>query len=73
MGANITPSEARERLLQLFRDAGYELPELLFYIEELESTRAGQREEISRLKDAAARRATASSTMNSRLKDALRE
>ncbi|MFD0588154.1 hypothetical protein ACFQZE_09095 [Paenibacillus sp. GCM10027627] len=73
MKENMTAFEAREVLLRLFQDAGYELPELRQYIEKLESNNLLQEEEIRKLKSAAAKRISAASGMNSRLKDALRE
>lgn len=73
MESKLTPSEARSELLRLFQDAGKESRELLLYIEQLEEKCLRLEEENRRFKEAAARRASAASSMNSRLKDALRE
>ncbi|MHA7963866.1 hypothetical protein ACX93W_06960 [Paenibacillus sp. CAU 1782] len=64
--AKLTPAEAKSLLEELCRDAGREAPELGLYIQELERT-------VRELKLAAVRRSTGSESMNSRLKDALRE
>ncbi|WP_168120612.1 hypothetical protein [Paenibacillus sp. HB172176] len=71
--SNITPEEARSMLATLFHEAGREQQELILYIEKLEQSNAELREELLRLKQSSARRAQASTAMNSRLKDALRE
>lgn len=63
----------RGRIAALFRDAGYEVPELLAYIDDLERDNDKLRIEIRKLKLEAVRRSSSAQGMNSRLKDALRE
>ncbi|MBH5317016.1 hypothetical protein I6N90_04240 [Paenibacillus sp. GSMTC-2017] len=73
MESKVTGSQVRSQLIQLFQDAGYELPELIVFIESLEQKNILLEQEISKLKSASARRVTTTSTMNTRLMDALRE
>lgn len=73
MESKLTREEARTQLLGLFREAGREHAQLLQYMDELEEKCLRLGEENKRLREAAARRASAASAMNSRLKDALRE
>lgn len=73
MENKFTPEEARFELLQLLREAGREHSGLLAYLTELEAKCKHLEDENRRYRDAAARRATSASSMNSRLKDALRE
>lgn len=63
----------RDCVAALFRDAGYEVPELLAYIDELECQNEKLKLEIRKLKVDAVRRSPSAQGMNSRLKDALRE
>ena len=65
-------AQLREKIAMLFSDAGYTLPELIDYIEQLEQKVELLEDEQKKLK-AAARRQQPSTSMNSRLKDALRE
>jgi len=69
---NDSAAQLREKIAKLFSDAGYALPELIDYIEQLEQKIATLEDEQKKLK-AAAKRQTPSTSMNSRLKDALRE
>ena len=73
MKPNLTREEARSMLEKLFLDAGREVQDLVLYLENLEQSNRELREELTRMKQSQARRGQASSTMNSRLKDALRE
>lgn len=69
-----TPAEQmRETIEQLFKDAGYTVPELLSYIEMLENEHDLMAEQIKKMKLDSVRKASAAAGMNSRLKDALRE
>ncbi|WP_144376842.1 hypothetical protein [Paenibacillus sp. FSL A5-0031] len=60
-------------LEKLFKDAGYTVPELLEYIEKLEKDQDLMAETIKKMKLESIRKASASTGMNTRLKDALRE
>ncbi|GKU78258.1 hypothetical protein [Paenibacillus sp. L3-i20] len=73
MESKSTLSHAKSQLAQLFQDAGYKLPGLVAYIDELEQRKTQLEQENSKLKSASARRTTPSSMMNSKLMDALRE
>lgn len=80
MESKLSGREARRELLEWIREAGRGQTELLQYVEDLEKKctkyeeeNASLKSEIARLKDAAARRMSSSPSMNSRLKDALRE
>ena len=80
MESKLSGPEARAELLELFREAGRGHAELLQYVVDLENKclnleveNARLKSEIGRLKDAAARRSPSPTSMNSRLKDALRE
>src|SRR6185312_12191653 len=68
MTANIRSAQMREKVEKLFLDAGYSVPELLDYIDAMESERARMSEELNKLRLAAARRAASAPSMNSRLK-----
>jgi len=65
-------AQLRDKIAKLFADAGYSLPELLEYIEQLEQKIERLEDEQKKLK-AAAKRQQPSTSMSSRLKDALRE
>ncbi|WP_336772807.1 hypothetical protein [Paenibacillus sp. MMO-58] len=73
MDKQITQEQLREAVLQLFRDAGYSVPELLPYIDGMSQENDRLKQELKRLRLAAARGSASSDSMNSRLKDALRE
>ncbi|WP_336788551.1 hypothetical protein [Paenibacillus sp. MMO-177] len=73
MDKQMTPELLREAMLQLFRDAGYTVPELLPYIDGLTRENDRLKQELKRLRLAAARGSASSDSMNTRLKDALRE
>ncbi|MGO4696964.1 hypothetical protein AB4Z50_22020 [Paenibacillus sp. 2TAB26] len=70
---NTTAEQIRALLEKLFKDAGYTVPELLEYIEKLEKDQDLMAETIKKMKLESIRKASASTGMNSRLKDALRE
>lgn len=66
--------QLRQQLKQLFKDAGYECPELLKAIDQYEETIAENvrlKQEINRLRGVIYNRSVGS--MSSKLKDALRE
>lgn len=63
---NLTAAEAEQMLADLCREAGREAPQLARYIKELEA-------KVRELRLAAVRQTSSSASMNSRLKDALRE
>ncbi|WP_337098484.1 hypothetical protein [Paenibacillus sp. YIM B09110] len=67
------PAPLRDCVSALFRDAGYEVPELLAYIDNLERENEKLKLENRKLKTDAVRRSPSAQGMNSRLKDALRE
>lgn len=69
----ISQDEALAKLRGLFAAAGRELPELIEYIQHLELERERFRSEAARWKAAAAKKTPAASSMNSRLREALRE
>lgn len=73
MDAKTPAEQIRELVEQLCRDAGYAAPELLAYIEKLEHNNMQMSQAMKKLKLDAVRQASASSGLNSRLKDALRE
>jgi len=73
MESKLTRDQARSQLLALLQEAGREDAGLLQYVQDLEETCSRLEAENKRLKEAAARRASAGTAMNSRLKDALRE
>lgn len=73
MDKQTTPEQLRDAVLQLFRDAGYTVPELLPYIDGLTRDNDRLKQELKRLRLAAARGSSSPDGMNSRLKDALRE
>ncbi|REK76141.1 hypothetical protein [Paenibacillus paeoniae] len=73
MEKKMTSDEARFELLQLLGEAGREQSGLLPYLEELEKKCKRLEDENRKYRDAAARRASSAASMNSRLKDALRE
>ena len=68
-----TRGQMRDLIGKLFRDAGYELPELLDYIDKLEKDNAALSENARKWRLEAARRSGPGTGMNSRLRDALRE
>ncbi|OME78260.1 hypothetical protein BK120_24165 [Paenibacillus sp. FSL A5-0031] len=70
---NTTAEQIRALLEKLFKDAGYTVPELLEYIEKLEKDQDLMAETIKKMKLESIRKASASTGMNTRLKDALRE
>ena len=67
------PAQMRDKLEKLFFDAGYTVPELLKYMDDLERRHKLLEEEARKLRLAAARKTPSAGTMNSRLRDALRE
>jgi hypothetical protein len=73
MDKQITPEQLRAAVLQLFHDAGYTVPELLPYIDDLTQENDHLKQELKRLRLASARGSASQGSMNSRLKDALRE
>lgn len=73
MGSTKTIAEARLKAYGPLNGTGCEQAVLLQYIQELEEKCMRLEEENRRFKAAAARRASAAPSMNSRLKDALRE
>ncbi|MGO4109968.1 hypothetical protein [Paenibacillus sp. YAF4_2] len=73
MDKQVTPEQMREAVLQLFQDAGYQVPALLPYIDGLTQENDRLKQELKRLRLAAARGSSSLDSMNSRLKDALRE
>lgn len=73
MESKLSREEARLELLKLLQNAVGEQKDLLLYVDCLEEKCVLLEAENRRLKEAAARRSSAASTMNSRLKDALRE
>lgn len=73
MEAKTTAEQMRDKVEKLFRDAGYPVPELLEYIENMELQQARMSEELKKWRQAAARRSPSAASMNSKLKDALRE
>lgn len=73
MESKISREEARSELLKLLQNAVGEQKDLLLYVDCLEEKCVLLEAENRRLKEAAARRISAASAMNSRLKDALRE
>jgi len=73
MEAKTTAAHMREKVEQLFQDAGYTVPELLEYIDNMERKQLQMDEELKKYRQAAARRSSSASSMNSKLKDALRE
>ncbi|MCR2803793.1 hypothetical protein [Paenibacillus soyae] len=80
METELKRTEALSALLELFREAGRDDNALLQYVDNLENKlalleeeNARLKSEIGRLKDAASRRSSMPASMNSRLKDALRE
>ncbi|SFD55906.1 hypothetical protein SAMN05216378_0442 [Paenibacillus catalpae] len=73
MDKPITPEQLRADVLQLFQDAGYTVPGLLPYIDDLVQENDRLKQELKRLRLAATRGSASPGSMNSRLKDALRE
>lgn len=71
--AKLTPEEARSALKDMQNTAGMDASGVLAYIEDLEARIAKLEEELRKTRLAAARKAASASSMNSRLKDALRE
>ncbi|MFD2116278.1 hypothetical protein ACFSTH_08675 [Paenibacillus yanchengensis] len=71
-----TKQDILDQLQQLFLDAGYSVPELVNYIYQLEQQNTLLTEQLKKEKTAVRRQSGttyARSSMNSRLKDALRE
>lgn len=73
MNKILSPEQLREALHKLFKDAGYTNPELLENIELLAAENDRLKQEVKKWRLAAARGAAAGTSMNSRLKDAIRE
>ncbi|WP_338555506.1 hypothetical protein [Paenibacillus sp. KS-LC4] len=73
MNEILTFEQLREALHKLFNDAGYTNSELLETIELLAAENDRLKQEVKKWRLAAARGAAADTSMNSRLKDALRE
>ncbi|MCM3626563.1 hypothetical protein M3194_04190 [Paenibacillus glycanilyticus] len=73
MDKQITPEQLREAVLKLFQDAGYTVPGLLPFIDGLTQENDRLKQELKKLKLASVRGSASPGSMNSRLKDALRE
>ncbi|MDQ6419047.1 hypothetical protein RB620_06305 [Paenibacillus sp. LHD-117] len=71
--AKLTPDEARSALRDMQEASGMDVSGVLAYIEDLESKAAKLEDEVRKLRLSAARKSSPASSMNSRLKDALRE
>ncbi|MFF2482792.1 hypothetical protein [Paenibacillus sp. NPDC058071] len=66
-------NELREAVEKLFRDAGYEVPELLPTLQFLTRENERLKRENQKMRRLSARVPASADSMNSRLKDALRE
>lgn len=68
-----TPEDIRAALKNMQIESGRDVSDVLAYIEELEFKAARLEEELRKTRIGAARKTASASSMNSRLKDALRE
>lgn len=73
MEETMTLEKAKEALLKLYKDAGYDVPGLLDYIEATAAENASMRQELRKRRAAAKSVALRDGGNNSRLYDALRE
>lgn len=73
MNEQWTTEQMREAVEKLFQAAGYSVPELLPYIDKITADNDRLKQELKKLRLASTRNSAAESSMNSRLKDALRE
>ncbi|MDF2836148.1 MAG: hypothetical protein K0Q63_1788 [Paenibacillus sp.] len=71
--AKLTPEGVRAALAGMHNESGIDTSDLLAYIEELESKAAKLEEELRKSRIGSARKTSSDASMNSRLKDALRE
>jgi hypothetical protein len=71
--AKLTPEGVRAALAGMHNESGIDTSDLLAYIEELESKAAKLEEELRKARIGSARKTSSDASMNSRLKDALRE
>ncbi len=69
----LTAESVRAALESMRNGSGRELSDVLAYIEELETKAAKLEEELRKTRIATARKPSSAASMNSRLKDALRE
>lgn len=73
MNDKTTTEQIRLAVHKLFEDAGYSVPELLPFIDSLSAENDRMKQELKKLRLASIRGASSADSMNSRLKDALRE
>lgn len=73
MNEQMQTEQIRQAIQKLFQDAGYSVPELLPYIDSMTLENDRLKQELKKLRLAAVRGSASMDSMNSRLKDALRE